>query len=108
MPPKSRGDRDAFTVRPPADQGAVYREHAEKLGIPVGSYATMRLAEADGLPIPGYVLEEIEKAKLERAAAAEQRKQQQLSGLEEEQRSVATARARAAIARKERPLARSA
>ena len=82
MPPKSRGERITIAVRAPLDQGTVYQERADALGIHYGTYATMVLAQAHNLPLPDFVVEELEKAKQARNAAAEERRSAQLAGLD--------------------------
>jgi hypothetical protein len=70
MPP--RGERAAFTVRFPVAQNAVYEERAAELGIPIGSWVALRLAQVEGLPVPAYIEEEIKRAESKRAHEAEQ------------------------------------
>ena len=105
-----KGTRGYIPLRPPVDQLAVYQQRADELGIALGSYSVMRMAEAEGLDVPDWVLDEIERAKKKRAdeaeRAAEERARQQIAGLEElpEQKPGHPA----VLPRKERPLARSA
>lgn len=63
---RGRGARTSINARIPDDQYAIYDAAALKLGIPIGSYITMRLAENHGLPVPEYVLDEIETARVRR------------------------------------------
>lgn len=101
-----KGTRGYIPLRPPVDQLAIYQQRADELGIALGSYSVMRMAEAEGLDVPDWVHDEIERAKKKRAKEAEERKQQQIAGLEElpEQKPGRPA----VLPRKERPLARSA
>lgn len=69
---RPRGDRAAISLRVPVDQRAVYEERASELGIPLSSWVAIKLAEAEGLPVPDYVQEEIRKAALQRQFAAGQ------------------------------------
>lgn len=85
MPTPSRGNRKSIHVRPPIDQHRFYAERAAELGIAVGSYAAMRLAQADGLPVPDFVVDELEKARRQRAEDAASRRAEQLSILEEDE-----------------------
>ncbi|MFH8253015.1 hypothetical protein ACH3VR_21795 [Microbacterium sp. B2969] len=66
----------------PDDQYAVYEAEAERLGIPIGSYSTMRLAEIHHLPVPDYILEEIRAAADRRAAAAAKASRDQIAGFD--------------------------
>ena len=55
------GERGYVPVRPPIDQKQVYSERADALGISLGSWAVMRLAQAEGLPVPDYIQDELAK-----------------------------------------------
>ena len=59
-------------MRVPVDQRTVYEEQAAALGIPLSSWVALKLAEAQKLPIPDYVQEEIRKAQARRALEAGQ------------------------------------
>ena len=59
---RPRGKRTAITVRVPDDQYELYSREADELGIPIGSWAAIQLAHAQGLEIPQYITEEIRKA----------------------------------------------
>lgn len=63
---RPRGDRAAISMRVPIDQRAIYEARAAELGIPLSSWAAIKLAEAEGLPIPDYVADEIRKAEEKR------------------------------------------
>ncbi|MCS5524754.1 hypothetical protein NY551_18625 [Curtobacterium flaccumfaciens pv. oortii] len=65
---RSRGRRVQLPTRVPEDHGEFYEARARELGIPVSSYVAMRLAQADGLNTPDYVLEELRVAEARRAA----------------------------------------
>jgi len=67
----ARGERHPHTVRIPVTQNAHYEERAETLGIPIGSWIVLKLAESEGLPVPDYIQKELRKAEAERAAEAE-------------------------------------
>lgn len=68
---RNKGERGFISVRPPTDHLAEYDELARDLGIPLGDYAVMRLAQAHGLPVPEYIEEEISRAASQRDAAAD-------------------------------------
>ncbi|MBF4570788.1 hypothetical protein ITJ57_18625 [Plantibacter sp. VKM Ac-2880] len=57
-----RGTRKAATVRLPENTYEAYESSARDLGIPLGSYLALKLAEAHNEEPPQYVLEEIERA----------------------------------------------
>jgi hypothetical protein len=65
---KHLGERGYVPVRPPIDQKHLYEERARSLGISLGSWAVMRLAEAEHLPVPEYIQDEIARAKARREA----------------------------------------
>lgn len=50
-------------MRVPDEQYAEYVKNAEDLGIPIGSWAAIILAESRGLEIPDYIKTEIDKAR---------------------------------------------
>lgn len=79
---RDRGARKNLLSRVPDDQYAVYEAAAERLGIPIGSYSTMRLAEIHNLPVPEYILEEIRAAADRRAAAAAKASHDQIAGFD--------------------------
>ncbi|WP_337007231.1 hypothetical protein [Microbacterium sp. LB12] len=79
---RDRGARKNLLSRVPDDQYAVYEAAAERLGIPIGSYSTMRLAEIHNLPVPDYILEEIRAAADRRAAAAAKASRDQIAGFD--------------------------
>jgi len=79
---RDRGARTNLLSRVPNDQYAVYEAEADRLGIPIGSYTTMRMAEIHKLAVPDYILEEIRIAAERRAAAAAQKSRDQLAGLD--------------------------
>lgn len=58
----SRGDRSNVTVRVPTEHRAVYEARAAELGIPLGSWVAIKLAEAEGLEVPDYIEREIARA----------------------------------------------
>ncbi len=53
-------------MRVPVDHHDVYQQKADALGIPLSSYVAMRLAELEGLEVPGYVQEELRAAEVRR------------------------------------------
>lgn len=57
-------------MRIPDEHAEIYKQRAEDLGIPLSSWIALTLAEHESLPIPGYVREEILKAKRERLLVA--------------------------------------
>ena len=69
---RPRGERAAFTVRIPIAQNSVYEERAAALGIPIGSWVALKLAETEGLPTPDYIVDELKRAESRRAHQAEQ------------------------------------
>lgn len=69
---KHLGERGYVPVRPPIDQKQTYAKRADALGISLGSWAVMRLAEAEGLPVPVYIQEELAKAEARRKASRTQ------------------------------------
>lgn len=50
-------------VRVPVDHHADYEQQAAEMGIPLGSWVTLQLAELRGLAVPDYIYEEIEAAR---------------------------------------------
>lgn len=70
---RPRGKRTAITVRVPDEQYQLYAREAEELGIPIGSWAAIKLAESQKLDIPTYIQTEITKAAERRAAEARKR-----------------------------------
>lgn len=50
-----------------------YEARARDLGIPLGSWVVMCLAEQEGLPVPEYIEDELAKAAARRSADATQR-----------------------------------
>ncbi|MBS1908097.1 hypothetical protein MZK47_14060 [Microbacterium aerolatum] len=79
---RDRGRRRQLMSRVPDDQYAVYEAEAHKLGIPIGSYATMELAKLHKLPIPQYILDELKRAKERREAEAREAARDQIAGLD--------------------------
>lgn len=69
---RNLGERGYVPVRPPIDQRNTYAERAEALGISLGSWAVMRLAEAEGLPVPDYIQDELRKARARQLALGAQ------------------------------------
>lgn len=69
---RPRGQRTAISVRVPVDQRSIYEERAAELGIPLSSWVTIKLAEAEGLEVPDYVQEEIRRAARRRQYESEQ------------------------------------
>lgn len=65
---RARGSRRQLLSRVPDDQYEVYEAEAHKLGIPIGSYATMELAKLHNLPVPKYILDELDRAQKRREA----------------------------------------
>ncbi|CAM5535910.1 hypothetical protein [Leifsonia shinshuensis] len=55
----SKGERKAHSVRFPADHFDAYLEHADELGLDLGSYIVYRMAEAEGLALPNWLREEL-------------------------------------------------
>lgn len=79
---RDRGARKNLLARVPDDQYAIYEAEAQKLGIPIGSYNTMRMAELHKLPIPPYILDELKRAKEHREAEAREAARDQISGFD--------------------------
>jgi len=79
---RDRGARKNLLSRVPDDHYAVYDAEADRLGIPIGSYSTMRLAEIHNLPVPDYILEEIRAAADRRAAEAAKSSRDQIAGFD--------------------------
>ncbi len=69
---KHLGERGYVPVRPPINQKLVYEERARSMGISLGSWAVMRLAEAENLPVPEYIQDEIARAEARRDGALSQ------------------------------------
>ena len=73
---RPRGKRSAITVRVPDDQYEIYAQQAAAIGIPIGSWVAIQLAQTKHLDIPSYITAEITKAeerrKAEEAARAEE------------------------------------
>lgn len=59
---RSKGDRAQIGVRPPTPQKRFYEARAQELGISLGTYAVLRLAEVHNLEIPEFVREELAQA----------------------------------------------
>ena len=59
---RSYGERSPVSSRPPEDDKAVWQKSADELGIALGSYVILVVNEKNNLPIPDFVLDEIEKA----------------------------------------------
>ncbi|MGO1627501.1 MAG: hypothetical protein ACTHX2_01695 [Microbacterium sp.] len=67
---RRRGDRASRTIRYPTDWQDHLERRARIVGIDVGSYLTLAIAEHEKLPVPEYILDEIEDTKRKRAARA--------------------------------------
>lgn len=63
---RSKGDRSQIGVRPPTDQKLFYESRAAELGISLGTYAVLTLAEAHNLEIPQFVRDELAEARRKR------------------------------------------
>lgn len=50
----------------PVDQLAVYKKNADALGLDLGDYCVMVLAEAHKLAVPDYITEAIDEARKKR------------------------------------------
>ncbi len=59
---RSLGPRKAQTVRMPVSHFDVFDAAAEDEGLEIGDYLVKTLAEAHGLPVPGYIVERQRKA----------------------------------------------
>jgi hypothetical protein len=79
---RDRGARKNLLSRVPDDQYAVYEAEAHKLGIPIGSYATMELAKLHKLPVPQYILDELKRAQERRELEAREAARDQIAGLD--------------------------
>ena len=79
---RDRGARKNLLSRVPDDQYEVYEAEAHKLGIPIGSYNTMRMAELHNLPVPQYILDELQRAKERRELEAREAARDQIAGLD--------------------------
>lgn len=64
--PAPKGDRSQLTFRLPTKQRASYEARAAELGITIGSWIVLTLAQAEGLPIPDYIQTELRKAEQHR------------------------------------------
>jgi len=53
--PRPKGVREQICARLPADHLAHYRQVAEDLGMPVGDYIALKMAEVHGWPAPEYI-----------------------------------------------------
>lgn len=72
-PPKVPGDdRPPRSVAFPTQHRLLYAREADELGIPFSSYVTLLAARGRGLPVPDYVLLDLEKAKQKTEDAAVQ------------------------------------
>ncbi len=69
---KHLGERGYIPIRPPLDQKQTYSERAEALGISLGSWSVMRLAQAEGLPVPDYINDELARGAARRESLAAQ------------------------------------
>lgn len=74
---RPRGNRSAITVRVPDDQYEIYAKEAATLGIPIGSWVAIQLAQTKHLDIPPYITAEIVKAE-ERRKADEREKERDM------------------------------
>jgi hypothetical protein len=79
---RDRGKRRQLLSRVPDDQYEIYEAEAHKLGIPIGSYNTMRMAELHKLPVPKYILDELKRAQERREAEAREAARDQIAGLD--------------------------
>ena len=59
---RSYGERSAATSRPPQDDKAVWLEHANALGVSLGSWLIIVANKETGLELPDFVEEELDKA----------------------------------------------
>lgn len=60
--PRPRGDRRSISMRVPKLHYEHLKEHAQQAGIPITSYVVLLLSQHEGLPVPEYVQEELDKA----------------------------------------------
>lgn len=66
---RSKGKRGFISVRPPVepvDQLAVYKKNADALGLDLGDYCVMVLAQAHDLAVPWYITDAIDEARKKR------------------------------------------
>lgn len=70
---RSKGERGFISVRPPVapvDHVAVYKKQADALGLDLGDYCVMVLAQAHDLAVPDYITGALEDARKEREREA--------------------------------------
>lgn len=75
---KSKGERGFISVRPPVGHLAVYQERAESMGLSLSDYVVLALAQSHDLPVPDYIIEELEKVRTKREAERSNTGAQQL------------------------------
>jgi len=59
---RSYGERSAVASRPPIDHKAVWQKRADDLGVSLGTWLIIAANEKADLPLPDFVIEELEKA----------------------------------------------
>ena len=72
MPQQYKGERTVVSVRIPDDQKLDYERIARELGIHLGTYVTIVMAEHHNKPIPQFALEEVKVASRRKALLAGQ------------------------------------
>ncbi|MDN5666870.1 MAG: hypothetical protein L0G87_00565 [Renibacterium salmoninarum] len=51
----SKGTRVELSGYVPEDQGAIYEQRRQELGLSMADYVALRMAQAEGLPVPEYI-----------------------------------------------------
>lgn len=65
---RPKGDREAITTRVPPSHHSHYQERADALGIPLGSWVALKLAEIEELDVPSFVESDLDRAEAKRLA----------------------------------------
>lgn len=72
--PKGGGvPRAQTTVRYPESHRSVYEQNADRLGISLSDYFAYMIAQAAGLPVPNYIVDQIDAAAAQREREQEHR-----------------------------------
>lgn len=77
---KSKGIRSPIAVRPTPDLKALYEERAAEMGIPLSSWVLLHLNRQLDLPVPPFVIADLEHAAETRENIAAR---DELEGMEE-------------------------
>jgi hypothetical protein len=60
----SKGPRKPSMVRAPDQHHARYLQESQRLGLPLGDYLVLVLAQAHGLQVPDYIERKLDKGQL--------------------------------------------